>query len=360
MRYRGVVYDVGLKFTEDGYSVEPFVQALVEHDMRVIAEDLHANAVRIEGEEVERLETAARAAHSVGLSVFFNPWKMNAGVEETLDYVAAAAVTAEELRNEGVDVVFVVGCELTIFTDGIYPGSSWAERGMFLAAQAGGHGPSAAPPSEGPLHEGAIRLNAALRSLVERTRAVFSGPVTYSAGTWEPVDWSVFDLVGMDYYRRGESEEEYVAGLDSHRHDKPLAVLEVGCCAYEGAAVKGDAGFAVLQGVEADGSGIFEGGSVPTRSEGEQAAYIGRQIELLEEAGVDAVFVFCFSFPAMRTGEGPKDLDMVNFAIVKTLGWDHPQANAVPNWEPKEAFHRVADIYGRLAAAESTRADRTA
>ncbi|MGX9425005.1 MULTISPECIES: hypothetical protein [Bradyrhizobium] len=49
MRYRGIVYDAGLNFADQGFSVEPFDPVLVAYDIRVIANDLHANAVRIEG-----------------------------------------------------------------------------------------------------------------------------------------------------------------------------------------------------------------------------------------------------------------------------------------------------------------------
>lgn len=353
MKYRGVVYDTGLRFEPSMLSVEPFDPALVEYDMAVIANDLHANAVRIEGEAIDRLEIAARAAHANGLSVFLNPWKMNIGPEETRDYLAQVATLAEQLRTEGVDLVFVLGCEFTIFTDGIFPGSSWAERGQFLGEQTGGdlHGPSEPSPE---YQESMSRLDAALRQCVSAVRARFHGPITYSSGTWEKVDWDLFDIVGLDFYRRGESEQEYLDGLEAYRLGKPIAALELGCCAYEGAAVKGDGGFVVLQGANPDGSGIWEGGVVPTRSEKEQAEYVERQLELLSGTDVEAAFIFVFSFPAMRYGgEGAKDLDMANFAIVKTFGWDDPRASAVPNWEPKEAFHRVAEVYGRLASASA-------
>lgn len=140
MKYRGVVYDVGLRFGDLGFSVEPFDPILVEHDMRVIANDMHANAVRIEGEEIHRLESAAQAAHSMGLTVFFNPWKMNEGIDRTRAYFEDAAETAERLRNEGVDIVFVAGCEYTIFSKGVFPGESFYERAMWLGTQfPGGH-----------------------------------------------------------------------------------------------------------------------------------------------------------------------------------------------------------------------------
>lgn len=343
MKYRGVVYDVGLRFGDQGLSVEAFDPILVEHDMRVIAKDMHANAVRIEGEEIHRLESAARAAHSMGLTVFFNPWKMNEGVDGTRAYFEDAAEIAEQLRNEGVDIVFVAGCEYTIFSKGIFPGESFNERAMWLGAQfPGGHMTRDVPQA---LRDKSVELNKALRSFANAIRAKFGGLLTYSAGTWELVDWDIFDIVGIDYYRRGETEEEYVAGLESHRFGKPLAVMEVGCCAYEGAADRGDGGFMLLKSTNPDGSGVFEGGVVPTRSEREQADYLGTQLSLLAAADVHAVFVFVFSFPCMRKGEGPSDLDMMCFSLVKYFPEGDPKSNAMPPWTPKESFHRVADFF---------------
>ncbi|KAF3025300.1 hypothetical protein E8E15_007718 [Penicillium rubens] len=346
MKYCGVVYDVGLKFGDAGFSVEPFDPALVEYDMRTIAKDMHANAVRIEGEEIHRLATAARAAHSMGLTVFFNPWKMNEGIDGTCAYFEEAAKTAERLRNEGVDVIFVAGCEYTIFSKGIFPGESFIERAMWLGSQYPDGRMSEDIPQT--LREKSVELNKVLRSFATVVRAKFNGPLTYSAGTWELVDWDIFDIVGIDYYRRGESKEQYVAGLERHRADKPLVVMEVGCCAYEGAADRGDGGdggFMLLKSTNPDGSGVFEGDVIPTRSEREQADYLNTQLNLLATADVHAVFVYVFSFPCMRRGEGASDLDMMCFSLVQYYPEQDPRSNAMPPWSRKESFHQVADFF---------------
>lgn len=172
------------------------------------------------------------------------------------------------------------------------------------------------------------------------------------AGPWRserPQDWDIFDIVGIDYYRRGETREKYVAGLEKHRVGKPLAVMEVGCCAYEGAAARGDGGFVLLKSTNPDGSGVFEGGVVPTRSEREQAEYLGEQLDLLSGADVHAVFAFVFSFPCMPTGEGAYDLDMMSFSLVKTFHNSDPRSKAMPPWAPKESFHRVVEFFRSMS-----------
>ena len=350
MKYRGVVYDVGLNFSGTGFSVEPFNPALVEYDMKTIADGLYANAVRIEGEEITRLQIAARSAHSMGLKVFFNPWKMNATTEETRAYFEEAAKTAERLREEGIDLVFIAGCEYTIFNKGVFPGDSFNDRVMFLGPQfPSGHMIEDIPQA---LRDKSVELNKVLRSFVEVIRSHFGGQITYSAGSWEVVDWDIFDIVGIDYYRRGETAEKYVSCLDRYRIGKPLAVLEVGCCAYEGAAERGDGGFVLLKGTDPDGTGIFENDIVPTRSEKEQANYVGTQLELLNNAGVDAAFIFLFSFPCLPAGKGARDLDMMSFSLVKTFPEKDSRSRDMPPWVPKESFHRVADVFRSMEQEE--------
>lgn len=72
--------------------------------------------------------TTTRLAHKAGLTVFFNPWKMNVPVSELPGYFAEAARAAEQLRQEGIDLVFVTGCEMTLFNKGILDGDSVVER----------------------------------------------------------------------------------------------------------------------------------------------------------------------------------------------------------------------------------------
>lgn len=129
--------------------------------------------------------------------------------------------------------------------------------------------------------------------------------------------------------------------------------MEVGCCAYEGAAERGDGGFMLLKGTNPDGSGTFEDGVVPARSEREQADYLGTQLDLLANADAHAVLAYVFSFPCMSTGEGTKDLDMTSYSLVKTFPDRDERSKAMPPWAPKESFLRVANFFRDHAAATS-------
>lgn len=347
MDFRGVVYDVGLKFTPESCSVDTFDIDLVKYDMSIIANILRANAVRIEGEDIHRLAAAAEAAHAAGLKIFFNPWKMNADEKAVTAYMAEAAKAAEELRRKGMDLVFITGCEYSVFDEGVFEGRSINERLNTLMSFAQIKDKEAVLKA---VQEKNRALNRILANICRAVRANYSGPLTYSSGTWENVDWNLFDLVGVDYYRDIQSDEEYLKGLRPYfGHGKPVFVMEVGCCTYEGAARRGGSGFTILQGTTPDGkTGIYEGGTTPVRSEKEQADYIQTQIELLNGTGIQGMFIYLFSYPIYPYRTSGLDLDMTGYAIVKTYAKDQPRARMLPPWEPKEAFYRLAEIYRRL------------
>ncbi len=343
MKYKGVVYDVGLRFVEGNPpSVEPFNAELARYDMQTIANDLYANSVRVEGEEIERLVTTSRLAHEAGLTVFFNPWKMNVSVDELPEYFHQAARAAESLRKEGIEIIFVCGCEISLFNSGIFPGNSVNERISWMISQA--QKTNSSDP-EALFSDEFKKLNKLLKEISGKVRSEFGGLITYASGSWESVDWSCFEITGVDYYRNGETAEKYVEGIKRYRTEKPFVVMEVGSCTYEGAAEKGGAGFMVLEGQNPDGSGKFAGGVTPVRSEQEQADYVGEQLNLLYNAGVEGVFIFIFSFPAYRLGEGDKDLDMVSYSLVKTFPDSDPRSTQLPPWAPKKAFNRVASFF---------------
>jgi hypothetical protein len=333
LAYRGVVYDVGLQFNPGTYSVEPYNPDLVKYDMKVIKNELHANTVRIEGEEISRIVDATLAAHNVGLKVFFNPWKMGADAPTTIAYMSEAAKAAEKLREQGIDLVFVAGCEYSLFSKGALPGETFNDRMVNLAKNLQA---AAIEQKQTPeMMSADQKLNDILSEIMKGVRENFKGKVTYSSGSWENINWDLFDIVGVDYYRNGESKEQYVKGLERYKKSKPLFVMEVGSCTYEGAGAKGAGGFSIFQGVNPDGTVIYEGGNIPIRSEKEQA---------------DGVFIYVFAFPQMPYSEEKgKDMDMTSYALVKTFSKQDSRSQKIPNWEKKEAFTRLSNIYEELS-----------
>ena len=86
-----------MKFNPNMISVKNFEESSVTYDISIIANILRCNSIRIEGEEIFRLVTAAKIAHTYNLKVLINPWKMSVGEEETVEYMTEAAKSAEHL-----------------------------------------------------------------------------------------------------------------------------------------------------------------------------------------------------------------------------------------------------------------------
>jgi hypothetical protein len=76
MRARGINYDTGT-FPGDQLTRKAFDPGAVRQEMAVIADDLHCDAVRVSGRNVERLSVAARHAADAGLEVWFSPFPVD-------------------------------------------------------------------------------------------------------------------------------------------------------------------------------------------------------------------------------------------------------------------------------------------
>ena len=95
------------------------------------------------------------------------------------------AEAAERPRNKGVDIIFVAGCVYTIFSKGVFPGGSSNECGAWFGAQLTGSYTLENIPEIVP--EKSTKRKEILRSFAATIRTELAGPLTYSAGTWEPV-----------------------------------------------------------------------------------------------------------------------------------------------------------------------------
>jgi len=335
MKRKGINYDIGIEFHHDYMSRPKFDTSIIHRELEIIRNDLHCNAIRISGTDIDRLIVTAEDALKQGFEVWLSPHLHNKNQEETIAYTVNCASAAEDLRQRWPQLIFILGCELTLFMQGILPGDNFIERlgnplSMWWRLKVlGSHNK--------PLNAFLAKANAAVRE-------VFDGQVTYAAAPIEAVDWSLFDFVGLDYYRAKENRDTYGQRLQRHfAHGKPLVITEVGLCTYQGAEEKGARGFMIV-----DLKNQRQLKDRYVRSEDLQARELADMLAILEKSGVYSVFVFTFVAPALIHNENPKfDLDMASYSLVKSYYDKHGTTYPDMTWEPKESFRAVADYYAK-------------
>lgn len=387
MRLKGVCYDVG-RVMMGGNWRPNFDPKTISHELGIIRDDLHCNAVRIQGQDVDRLMTATGDALSLGLEVWLSPELWDRTKDETVEYVKRAAERAEGLRQRWPGkLVLSVGSELTLFSQGIIDGKGVFDRisrpSFWGEIRAGKH--------NGP-------LNAYLSELGEVARNAFRGPLTYCSLPFEDVDWKLFDFVGVDHYRDAQNKDRY--GRMIRKYDsfgKPVVIGEFGCCTFQGADLLGANGFMIAFGMMEGILGpskrlpkmFLDMANVPPRVDGHyirderlQARELVDQLGVLDAAGVEGAFVQTFVVPNSPYRSDPRyDSDMASFSLVKSfpeaeteeeyrrqiirearefMGMDidprildgFPGATGehgvrYPDlpWEPKESFRAVAGYY---------------
>jgi len=343
---RGVTYDTGIVFSGrggGGIPTRPKLDlATAERELQIARDDLHCDAVRLIGRDVDRLVQVAERALALGLEVWLSPALWGRSSDETLHYDAAAAERAERLRQQHPDrFVLVLGSELTIFMHGIVPGKDFAARTReaFTRIKAGDHSAS-------------DRLNDFLGRASTAVRGVYHGPLTYASLIWEDVDWDRFDLIGVDHYRDARIKDRYANMLQPLLAlGKPVINTEFGMRTYRSAESDGALGFGV-----ADQTRVVLHHLLPfvrerlngayVRDEAMQARELVETLTILDAAGVDGAFVAEFITAGAMFREEPRyDLDMNAFALVKT--YRHGKGTTYPdmNWEPKQSFYAVADYF---------------
>ncbi len=128
MKYKGINYDTGTKTLTGGLTRETFDLNTVGKEIEIIKNELHCNAIRISGFHIERVVHASKIALKIGLTVWFSPSLHYDNRKNTHNYIIESAAAAEKLRAEFSNVIFVVGCELSLFTSGFVKGETGNER----------------------------------------------------------------------------------------------------------------------------------------------------------------------------------------------------------------------------------------
>jgi hypothetical protein len=338
MRYKGINYDIGTKTITGLLTRETFDLAVVTREIEIIKNDLHCNAIRISGLDIDRIAQASEIALKLGLTVWFSPSLQYENRESTLNYLVEASQAAEKLRKTFPDIIFVSGCELSLFTSGFVTGKTWSERLKKMFSPL-----SFIKNSIGIKRTYNRRLNTFLSQAVTEIRKRYHGQITYCSGTWEKVDWEIFDIIGVDLYRSSFNKSTYVKELQRYQQaGKPMIIMEFGCCAYEGADEKGAMGWAIVdwQKTPPEIKGNY------LRDEDTQAHYLLELLEIFDSQNVYGAFVFTFiSYNYFHSSDPVFDLDMASFGIVKSLKNHDGVYSDDLSWAPKKSFFAVSDYY---------------
>ncbi len=102
MKRKGVNYDVGRVL--EGHLMRPTFDAKVAHrELEIIEDDLHCNAVKIQGLDIERVMAAAEDTLKQGLEVWLAPEMFERSQEETFDYTVKAAAACARRSDQPIE-----------------------------------------------------------------------------------------------------------------------------------------------------------------------------------------------------------------------------------------------------------------
>ncbi|MFI5690920.1 hypothetical protein ACIA58_03685 [Kribbella sp. NPDC051586] len=335
---RGVAYDTG-GGPADEDSRARWRNSTMRGEIHAIRHRLHANWVSIYGSDVRRLVDTATAALEEGLIVSIQPRSFDEPQAAELEKLGKVAVEAERLRRRyDREVILVVGCEFMLFTPGIVPGANFAERVEYLTN------------GEYDLAELQRKFRAFTAQMVNVARSNFHGRITYGAASdLEQVNWSIFDIVGLDYYSYHEDRADHAKELAPFRRwGKPILILEFGCCTFTGAAELGGMGWDIVD----------YSGDVPVippqyvRNEQEQADHLANMLDVFTGEGVLGASPYTFISPDAphRPHDRPHDEDMAAFSLCKVLRTHDADPASPYHWFPKKSFHAVSAFYRRQGA----------
>lgn len=290
LAFRGIDYDTGTNYAPGWDSRPDWSEAVLREQLAIIRDELHCNAVTVFGSRPDRLEAGATAAVEAGLHVWLQPRLVDADPAETLDHLGRVASAAESLRATGAPVSLNVGCELSLLTQSIVPGSDYAQRARALAR----------------MWPVLSVFNRRLRRLLDRSAAVardrFDGEITYGAGTWEDVDWSRFDAIGLNHDNDRPDQAGWEDALwQAHAQGKPVLVTEFGC-----------------------------------------SDDLGELLDAFTAAEVTGAFVFEFAEPAHPRADDPRPGPDVASSGVLAVEQDETSEGPRYRYRPTAGFHEIA------------------
>lgn len=328
----GVAYDTGTEWWEGTLTREVWSDAILEHEMDVIANQLHSAAVWLFGSDLDRLERAAELAAAQGMQTWVQPMLISGSKDDTRAQLVDMATRLEAIRAGGATTTLVTGSNLTVMMEGILDGSDYDARfdSLYDAYD------------NNALGEVTQELNDFLGGTIDAIREVYDGAMTYNAATWEwaSLDWSRFDYLSTSGYRDEDNRDTYEDDIAQMQAvGKPVVISEFGCATFEGASDLGVLASNIIDWTvdppEIDGDYV--------RSESEQADTVLELLGIFEEKQLAGAFVYTFIEDYTYSEDPTYDLDMASFGIVKVLPAGSRGSDETAYWEPKEAFSALAE-----------------
>jgi hypothetical protein len=332
LAFKGVAYDVGTGFVGDDSRVR-WSRELMRGEIRAVRDQLHANWVSVYGSDVGRLRETAEEALRRGLKVSVQPRAFDQPQRDALEQLRQVARDAERLRTKyRPEVILVIGCEFMLFTPGIVPGANFFERVEYLTK------------GEFDMAKLQRKLSVYVAKAVKVARGNFKGRITYGAASdLEQIDWSLFDIVGLDYYSYHADRAGHTEELQPFRRwNKPIMILEFGCCTFTGAAEVGGMGWDIVD-FTVDPVEIKPG---YVRDEQEQADHLRTMLEVFTAEGFLGASMYTFISPdAPHREERNYDEDIAAFSLCRVIRQNSSDPASKYRWEPKKSFHAVSRFY---------------
>jgi len=275
-------------------------RARIRDDFRRMRDELHANAVRLEGHD-QRLWECAALAKEAGLEVWLHP-KANIGVPPRSTFLEMEREFARRAREFGVDV-YLLGNELSLEVN------LWDDRVLEYTER------DIPRDVIEPLRRRPEVFRGFLGDLLRVARDGFEGPIGYVAASWEfeYVDWAQFDLVLCNQFFWSPTQHNFLDSLGRMK-------------AFGKPAILGECGYLTID-------RAFEAGPLywyPQKhrvryDERAQADCLRGCLELVCRADLDGGFI-----------QEWLDRNDMGFGLVRSDG------------TPKLAYRVVADFFGRF------------
>jgi hypothetical protein len=289
------------------------------------------------GTDIGQLERAGRLALDQGLALWLQPRLADNSPERTVEYIGEAAAMAETLRRIYGDVTLNAGCEFTLLMGDIVPGTDPLDRiNNIITGKA----------TDFPAYS--KRVAEVVSEAAAVARKSFQGQITYAAmaGEWDAINWAELDIVNLDLYLSKDTRATYVEPIRRFQPlGKPIVVGEFGCGCFDGAQ---DLGGMCWDIVDHYADPPYIQGEYK-RNDQVQADYAKTCLDAIMAEGVDGAFWYQFiERGTPKTTDDPKfDVEIASYGVVTPFPGETDDTGAM-RWEPKPAFHQLANIYARV------------